>query len=308
MFYAADPSLPLGEDLDSSRKYFDEATKAVYDAVIQRRQQRSLLPADAGGNLPTTKLWLSTEDDGDLESLNPKYCALKVMQQNGELRNARNLYEWVQQFCVEQCALLLGMEAKGVEHIKAHHVARSHGQMGPDMRACALFAADCYELPDFVPVVERWWTSIPLFSGLIKARRAEETVARAARVVLQKVHPQGHVISGLVEPYLKPPMATSFPCAPEDLKKWLAMEIGGSEYFAMEIGGGNFRVVDGVEVFCEWGEMPHSAQEFGAYAIATSPCLLHVETEIEEVAADFFEEEKELVVRLVSEEDVMRGF
>ena len=54
--------------------------------------------------------------------------------------------------------------------------------------------------------------------------------------------------------------------------------------------------------------MPHNEAEFGAYAIATSPCLLHVATEIEEVAADFYEEEKELVVRLVSEEDVMRGF
>ena len=71
--------------------------------------------------------------------------------------------------------------------------------------------------------------------------------------------------------------------------------------------------VEGVEVFCEWGEMPHNDEEshfeeYGAYAIATSPCVLHVETEIEEVAADFFEEQKELVVRLVSEEDVMRGF
>ena len=37
-------------------------------------------------------------------------------------------------------------------------------------------------------------------------------------------------------------------------------------------------------------------------------CVLARPSEIEEVAADFYEEEKELVVRLVSEEDVMRGF
>ena len=61
------------------------------------------------------KLWLSTENDGGVEfGLMPSFYQLKVMLQDGTMRDAHSLYEWVQQFCIEQCALLLAMDEKGL--------------------------------------------------------------------------------------------------------------------------------------------------------------------------------------------------
>ena len=64
------------------------------------------------------------------------FYKLKVMQQDGTMRDARGLYEWIQQFCIEQCALLIGMQEKGVKV--------DLSEWG-DMEACALAVADRFD-------------------------------------------------------------------------------------------------------------------------------------------------------------------
>lgn len=71
-------------------------------------------------------------------------------------------------------------------------------------------------------------------------------MVRAARVVLSKAHEKGHLIADLVEPYIKPPpMATSFPCAPNKLESWL-VEVSEGEH------GGEFHMCNGNRIFSEW--------------------------------------------------------
>lgn len=113
------------------------------------------------------KLWLTVQAGGLDSPLPPEHSfyKLKVMQQDGTMRDARGLYEWIQQFCIEQCALLIGMQEKGVKV--------DLSEWG-DMEACALAVADRFDVPQHCMGCARWWTSPELFSKLLKkgARRS----------------------------------------------------------------------------------------------------------------------------------------
>ena len=76
------------------------------DEVEQGRAARSLLPGGAVGIGDEPKprlrmLSISGEDGMEEETV------LQVMQQDGVMRPATSIYEWLQQFCIEQCALLV---------------------------------------------------------------------------------------------------------------------------------------------------------------------------------------------------------
>ena len=82
------------------------------------------------------KLWLTVQAGGLDSPPEHSFYKLKVMQQDGTMRDARGLYEWIQQFCIEQCALLIGMQEKGVKVDLT--------EWG-DMEACALAVADRFD-------------------------------------------------------------------------------------------------------------------------------------------------------------------
>ena len=66
------------------------------------------------------------------------------MKKDGSKRPARDIYEWLQQFCVEQCAVLLAL-------------AEQMPTFTDDL-PCQLGRADGYKAPQLCMGCARWWT------------------------------------------------------------------------------------------------------------------------------------------------------
>ena len=117
------------------------------------------------------------------------------------------LSQWLQQYCVEQCAVLLALSE------------RMPSFTSNDDLPCQLGRADGYKAPQLCMGCARWWTEHGheswndqpyLFDRLVRDWRRTE---RPAAIVLAKVHPQGDLLFQLIQPFLQlPPMATHFPC------------------------------------------------------------------------------------------------
>ena len=117
------------------------------------------------------------------------------------------LSQWLQQYCVEQCAVLLALSE------------RMPTFTSNDDLPCQLGRADGYKAPQLCMGCARWWTEHGhaswndhsyLFDRLVRDWRRTE---RPAAIVLAKVHPQGDLLFQLIQPFLQlPPMATHFPC------------------------------------------------------------------------------------------------
>ena len=117
------------------------------------------------------------------------------------------LSQWLQQYCVEQCAVLLALSE------------RMPSFTSDDDLPCQLGRADGYKAPQLCMGCARWWTEHGhaswndqpyLFDRLVRDWRRTE---RPAAIVLAKVHPQGDLLFQLIQPFLQlPPMATHFPC------------------------------------------------------------------------------------------------
>ena len=117
------------------------------------------------------------------------------------------LSQWLQQYCVEQCAVLLALSE------------RMPSFTSNDDLPCQLGRADGYKAPQLCMGCARWWTEHGhaswndqpyLFDRLVRDWRRTE---RPAAIVLAKKHPQGDLLFQLIQPFLQlPPMATHFPC------------------------------------------------------------------------------------------------
>lgn len=149
-------------------------------------------------------------DDNGYETHVHRLAKLRVMMKNGARRHARNLFEWVQQYVIEQCAASIALRDAGKPD---------------DVVPCQLGDADGYSPPPRVDRLGRWWTRGPVYASLVRRRRRCEMDVRLAR--LAEAHVPGlQVLRGTFfgEPwyarYLLAPWA-SFPCAPERLGEFL---------------------------------------------------------------------------------------
>tara|TARA_B110001452_G_scaffold131181_1_gene108979 strand:- start:162 stop:947 length:786 start_codon:yes stop_codon:yes gene_type:complete len=211
----------------------------IADAVLLRRQHRSLIENGPPAPAWTHRLWLSWQrvdyvvageysddsDDSEGGSLRDlgrgheaRHVILSVMMKDGSKRPARDIYEWLQQYCVEQCAVLLALKEQ-----------LPKGAMPVDL-PCQLGNADGYKAPQVLMGCASWWTEHgkgQVFDRLVHEWRRTE---RTAAIVLDKVHPEGNVLFDLIQPFLKlPPMATHFPCTRENLGSFIE-EISCGEY------------------------------------------------------------------------------
>ena len=103
------------------------------------------------------------------------------------------LSQWLQQYCVEQCAVLLALSE------------RMPSFTSDDDLPCQLGRADGYKAPQLCMGCARWWTEHGhaswndqpyLFDRLVRDWRRTE---RPAAIVLAKVHPQGDLLFQLPE-------------------------------------------------------------------------------------------------------------
>ena len=190
------------------RKARIKEAERIGDEVLQRRQHRSFVEND-DEPLSNSHIILSSHavdhvpDGGRGEG--PHHHALYVMKKDGSKREACDIYEWLQQFCVEQCAVLLAL-------------AEQMPAFAEDL-PCQLGRADGYKAPQLCMGCADWWTKHgqhtwcnepDLFDRLVRDWRRTE---RPAAIVLAQVHPEGFLLFQLIQPFLQlPPMATHFPC------------------------------------------------------------------------------------------------
>ena len=170
-----------------------KAAEQIGDKVLQRRHLRSFIENDEP--LSNSQIILSSH------AIDFVY----VMKKDGSKRPARDIYEWLQQFCVEQCAVLLAL-------------AEQMHAFAEDL-PCQLGRADGYKAPQLCMGCAGWWTKHQgqpfadepeLFDRLVRDWRRTE---RPAAIVLAQVHPEGFLLFQLIQPFLQlPPMATHFPC------------------------------------------------------------------------------------------------
>ena len=175
----------------------------IADAVLLRRQHRSLIENGPPAPAWTHRLWLSWQrvdyvvageysddsDDSEGGSLRDlgrgheaRHVILSVMMKDGSKRPARDIYEWLQQYCVEQCAVLLALKEQ-----------LPKGAMPVDL-PCQLGNADGYKAPQVLMGCASWWTEHgkgQVFDRLVHEWRRTE---RTAAIVLDKVHPEGNVL------------------------------------------------------------------------------------------------------------------
>ena len=85
------------------------AAEQIGDTVLQRRQHRSFIEDDSPPTTAPRGLLLSSHAIDVCAAgrgKDPRVHRLLVMKKDGTKRGARDIYEWLQQFCVEQCAAL----------------------------------------------------------------------------------------------------------------------------------------------------------------------------------------------------------
>ena len=167
----------------------------IGDAVMQRRQHRSFIENDEP--LSNSRIILSSHAVDYAEAgrgKGPFHRTLYVMKKDGSKRPARDIYEWLQQFCVEQCAVLLAL-------------AEQMPAFAEDL-PCQLGRADGYKAPQLCMGCARWWTKHQgqpfadepeLFDRLVRDWRRTE---RPAAIVLAQVHPEGFLLFQLIQPFL----------------------------------------------------------------------------------------------------------
>lgn len=208
------------------------AAEQIGDTVLQRRQHRSFIEDDSPPTTAPRGLLLSSHAIDVCAAgrgKDPRVHRLLVMKKDGTKRGARDIYEWLQQFCVEQCAVLLALQEELPAFTKDSYMPLP----------CQLGRADGYEAPQLCMGCASWWTDQgwndgksykdepELFNRLVRDWRRTE---RPAQIVLAKVHPQGALLFELVQPFLQlPPMATHFPCTRDKLGSFIE-EVSAGEY------------------------------------------------------------------------------
>ena len=234
----------------------------IGDEVLQRRQYRSFIENDEP--LSNSHIILSSHAvdhvPGAGRGKDPCHRTLYVMKKDGSKRPACDIYEWLQQFCVEQCAVVLAL----AEQMPAF------GHYPEEDLPCQLGRADGYKAPQLCMGCAGWWTrhqgqhfpsaDEPVFNRLVRDWRRTE---RPAEIVLAQVHPEGFLLFQLIQPFLQlPPMATHFPCTRAKLGDFI------EEISVGEQPSSYRRESNGAEVFVE---QDYEDGLLGGYFLSNQP-------------------------------------
>ena len=146
--------------------------------------------------------------------------------QNGKMRNANNIHEWLQQMTIEQCALItdLNHQLPGWDLRAACGCRQGENEITLPLQ---LSRADGFEVPgDYCytqTLTGRHCCSdaegmslgtdayCSFFQRLLRKRQLAEMHVRAARKLLPKLR-NGYEVFNLLEPLLEPSSLSSFPC------------------------------------------------------------------------------------------------
>ena len=144
--------------------------------------------------------------------------------QDGSIRPARSIYEWLQQFVIEQCAVLLAVPQAclykdGEDWELPCQLGNADGYRPPTMQSmkCAQW---WYTTRERCPWAESFNEKFGpgrkvvkgkrgsggenVFNQLAEKRRDAERAVRTARVALPKMHGEGHLLFSLIQPHLSP--------------------------------------------------------------------------------------------------------
>ena len=214
--------------------YVDHFSGINFDDFWEQDGPRPPNPAELLRLCQLDRLYLTTAEftNGNLEE---NEYELLVMMQNGIKRPARDMYEWVQQYCVEQCALYIALDDLVPQQVQT--MVNTYMDI-----PCQLPEADGYSAPQLCMSCGNWWNlwstgSLDVedcFHALVRERRHLEMTARAARIVLSKRRSEGHLLYSLIEPFLLEPMAETFPCTRANLGDFL-------EKISVGEHGGNYK-------------------------------------------------------------------
>ena len=120
------------------------------------------------------------------------------MTMDGELKPALDIFDWLQQHFIEQCALVVELIKEGIalpQNLPCQLAYADGGYVAPRWMECA-----------------GWWSDASLYAELVRERRRAFSEVAAARIVLEKIHPCGHQIFELLKPKLGPAPLSEFPC------------------------------------------------------------------------------------------------
>ena len=159
--------------------------ESIVKTSVARRKMRSLLPASRPeSQVPPRALFLLAMR-AEYEEV-PRFprAQLLVMLKDGSKIPAGSIYEWVQQHCVEQCAVLIEMREQSYDV--------DDYRMGTRVSCCALAFADGYEVPTFMSCAH-WWESTELYQNLIDTRRQSELEYRTLIVAITKMQKENLV-------------------------------------------------------------------------------------------------------------------
>lgn len=194
----------------------------IGEATLTGRARRSCLPTEGyrkGAHSKKTKVqrteqvFLSCLYGFIEETPTYEVTQLQVMMQDGTMRPARDIFEWFQQFAIEQCAIIIALEQELPQILTQYSSI-----------PCQVPRADGINVPQHCMGCAAWWTEHDgIFAELIRVRRGAERDVRLAAVLFQKlVFAQAHELALLVEPFLKPsPVASSFPCARDEVGSFM---------------------------------------------------------------------------------------
>ncbi|XRB18551.1 hypothetical protein RI054_18g83970 [Pseudoscourfieldia marina] len=270
----------------------------VCDEVLAGRARRSLLERDdptsaatgasvgagASGVSATRTLTMTTfersvfdedvwdeegSDDEDVwdEEGSTTTHVMEVMLTDGTKRPARSIFEWLQQFCIEQVTLRTALRKRGVAVPKDD----DDDDCLEDM-PCLLARADQYQVPQLCMGCGDWWTVWSLCKKeekeVLEAHRSALMTACAAKIVIEKIDTT-NTIWKLIEPLVTPTWKESlqsFPCKKDDVATFIThISLGEcpKRYFQKE---------DDQNAEAFW-ECDYEDAEHGAYLLSTSPDL-----------------------------------
>ena len=263
----------------------------VCDEVLAGRARRSLLkPAhddddptsaatDAGASagagasgVSTTRTLIMTTFqqsvfDEEGSSGTTTTHVMEVMLTDGTKRPARSIFEWLQQFCVEQVALRTALRKRGVAVPEDDDDEDCLEEM-----PCLLARADKFRVPQLCMGCGDWWTMWNLCKKeekeVLEAHRIALMTACAAKIVLQKLD-LTNTIWKLIEPLVTPTWKQSlqsFPCKKDDVATFITHISSG------ECPKRFFQKKDDENAEAFW-ECDHEDGEYGAYLLSTSPDL-----------------------------------
>ena len=260
-------------------------------ACLERRQNRSLLPASQ--ELPSRSLFFVGVGMGtcsDSNAMGPEYskCTLLVELQDGTKRPADSFYEWMQQRCIEQCAMLLAikkqlLESRGDLEWLPDRMERQSERLNLATEGCANFPINV------VFGCASWWRGsnasiLSELESLINDRRQSELEYRTLIVAIPKMQEEGLVSNTSisfefflthVQKMLVPDLLSNFPCRKEDFGTWLKKDaLAGRDPYSSQLLNKKFPVTwrEGNEITHElFGEGVNEEGTIEKYAFTTDP-------------------------------------